>query len=93
MTDHLSVDGAGLAAAAAGSVDIADALAAAGAVDSPAAGVQPSQAGVAAVDAALATIRAHGTRQAGRQGSGLRIGNALYTHTNDSAADSITRTI
>lgn len=45
MSDHLSVDGDGLAAAAVGSVDIAEALAAAGAVNSPAAGVQPSQAG------------------------------------------------
>ncbi len=50
MSDHLSVDGDGLAAAAVGSVDIAEALAAAGAVNSPAAGVQPSQAGVGAVN-------------------------------------------
>ncbi|AWT56430.1 hypothetical protein D806_054840 [Mycolicibacterium smegmatis MKD8] len=93
MSDHLSVDGDGLAAAAVGSVDIAEALAAAGAVNSPAAGVQPSQAGVGAVNAALASIRAHATRQAGRQGSDLHIGNALYVHADDAAADRVTRTI
>jgi len=92
MADHLSVNGAGLNAAAFSSADIADTLAAADTSgDVP--GAKPSQAGVAAMDAALAALRGRGARQAGGQGAGLHIGNALYTHTNDSAAASITRTI
>lgn len=88
----LSVDGAGLAAAAVGSVDIADNLAA-GNVDGSSAGMHPSKVGVQAVNAALVSIRARAARQAGGQGADLHTGNALYTHTDDAVADGVSRSV
>lgn len=91
MADQLSVDGAGLTAAAVGSVDIAEALATAGPVRG--ASTQPSHAGVAAVDAAWASVRARASGQASGHGDGLRAGSAVYTRTDDEAAREVSRSV
>lgn len=91
VTDRLAVDAAGLNAAAVASVDIARGLATTG--DGSAAGSQPSHAGVAALDGSLAAARARQAARVGGQGSDLQAAAAVYTHTNESAAEDVTRTI
>lgn len=92
MTDRLAVDTAGLAAASDASADIADGLAVDGDVGGVA-GEQPSHGGVAALDGALAAARARQARRVEGQGSDLHTVAAVYTHTDESGADDVTRTI
>lgn len=87
-----AVDTAGLTAASAASADIAHGLAVDGDVGG-AAGEQPSHGGVAALDGALAAARARQARRVERQASDLHSAAAVYTHTDESAADDATRTV
>ncbi len=91
VTDRLAVDAAGLNAAAVASAGIAQELATNG--DGSAAGSQPSHAGVAALDGSLTSARARQARRVQGQGSDLRAAAAVYTHTDESAAEDATRTI
>lgn len=91
VTDRLAVDAAGLNAAAAASAEIAQGLAANSGVSG--AGGQPSHSGVAALDGSLAAARARQARRVGGQGSDLHTAGAVYTHTDESAAEDVTRTI
>ncbi|MCV7267121.1 hypothetical protein [Mycolicibacterium doricum] len=91
MPDRLAVDAAGLSAAATASVDIAQGLAAN--PSGSAAGSQPSHAGVAALDGSLAAARTRQARRVQGQGSDLRAAGAVYTRTDESAAEDVTRTI
>lgn len=92
VTDRLAVDTAGLTAASVASADIADGLAIDG-NGGGAAGDQPSHGGVAALDGALAAARARQSRRIAGQGSDLHAAAAVYTHTDESGADDVTRTI
>lgn len=92
MADELSVDNARLSAAALRSADIADTLAT-GTSGGPPAGSQPSHAGASAFDAALASARARQSARAGAHASDLRTASAVYTDTDDGAADGLSRSI
>ena len=91
VTDRLAVDAAGLDKAAVGSAEIAQGLA----TDSGgnAGGSQPSHAGVAALDRALAALRVGQSRRDAGQGSDLRTAATVYTHSDEAAAENVTRTI
>lgn len=90
VVDRLAVDSAGLSAGAARSVDIAQALAGGTAAGS---GGQPSHTGVAALDAAMASVRTRQSTRVSGQGDDLHTASALYTHTDGDAADGVTRSI
>lgn len=91
VTDRLAVDTAGLSAAATASIDIAQGLSANS--SGRAAGSQPSHSGVAALDGSLAAARARQARRVQGQGSDLHTAVAVYTRTDESAADNLMRTI
>lgn len=92
MADQLSVSSAGLNLAAVNSADVADALTA-GTQDGVALGGQPSHAGVAAVDAALARFRIRQSERVSQQGAEMRTGSTHYESTDSEAADDLTRSV
>ncbi|WP_157890479.1 hypothetical protein [Mycolicibacterium goodii] len=92
MTDRLSIDAAGLNAAAVASADVVHGLAGDGDVGGVA-GEQPSHAAVAALDGALAAARARQVRRVEGWGRDLHAAAAVYTHADEAAAGALTRTI
>ncbi|WP_280835596.1 hypothetical protein [Mycolicibacterium frederiksbergense] len=56
-------------------------------------GGQPSHAGVSALDEALASARNRQAARASTHADYLRVGSGVYRHTNEAAADNITRTV
>lgn len=92
VADQLSVSSAGLNLAAVNSANVADALTA-GTQDSAALGGQPSHAGVAALDAALARFRIRQSERVSQQGADMRTGSAHYESTDRDAADDLTRSV
>lgn len=91
MTGNLSVDGQGLDAAAAGSVEVAASLA--GTAASAGSGSQPSHAGVSAIDAALASARDLQAARVSNHAQYMKIGSGEYRHTDDDAAAAVKRTV
>lgn len=92
MADQLSVNSAGLNAAAVNSTDVAETLAA-GAQDDAALGDQPSHAGIAAFDAALRRFRTRQSDRVSQQGADMRTGSTHYESTDRAAADDLTRSV
>ncbi|MCA4757070.1 hypothetical protein H8Z60_31715 [Mycolicibacterium fortuitum] len=92
MTDQLSVNSAGLNAAAINSTDVAEALAA-GAQNDAALGGQPSHAGAAAFDAALTRFRSRQSDRVSQQSADMRTGSTHYESTDRGAADDLTRSV
>ncbi|KWX24683.1 hypothetical protein AFM11_08410 [Mycolicibacterium wolinskyi] len=92
MKGDLYADGAGLNAAAHSSLDIADALKSS-AVETAYSVGQPSEAGVIALDAALAAMRARQSSRAGGQSAGMDAASAVYTNTDSASAGDITKSI
>ena len=88
MADQLSVSSAGLNLAAVNSADVAEALTA-GTQD----GGQPSHAGVAALDAALARFRIRQSERVSQQSADMRTGSTHYESTDSEAADDLTRSV
>lgn len=92
MTGNLSVDDQGLKAAAAGSAEVAAALASATSAP-PSSGNQASHAGVSAIDAALSSARDRQARRVSNHAQYMTVGSGVYRHTDDDAADAVTRTV
>lgn len=92
MSDHLSVDGAGLNIGGHRSADIADELAAS-TIEGFGWGTQPSHAGVSAFDTALVSTRARQSARAGGQSAKMHAASAMYTHTDDDAAGGLSRVL
>lgn len=92
MADQLSVSSAGLNLAAVNSANVAEALTA-GTQDSAALGGQPSHAGVAALDAALARFRIRQSERVSQQSADMRTGSTHYESTDSEAADDLTRSV
>lgn len=87
VANDLNVDAAGLRVAAVASDDVAAGLtgAATGAARS-----QPSSAGVAALNAALASARSRQSRRISSQADDLSAGSTRYDTTDEGGADAIT---
>lgn len=92
MTERLSVDDQGLNAAAGGSADIADSLEAS-AASGATSGDQPSHAGVAAIEAALASVRDRQATRVSNHAQYMRVGSGVYRRTDDEASTAVVRTI
>ncbi|MGV0772046.1 hypothetical protein [Mycobacterium syngnathidarum] len=86
----LHVDAAALTAAATASESVADGLVAGAGT---AAGTQPSHAGVAAVDAALASARDRQAARVSHHAQSMKVGSGVYRHTDDDGAAAVTRTV
>jgi hypothetical protein len=87
MANDLNVDVYGLRAAAVASDDVATALTG---VTAGAARSQPSSAGAAALNAALASARNRQSKRMSGQADDLSVSSARYDSTDDTSADDIT---
>ena len=92
MARDLTVDTDGLQAAAAGSAQAAIEVLNGGTVGATA-GTRPSEAGVAAVDAAAAALRVRQARRIVGQADSLSVASAGYDDTDGSSADDISVTM
>ncbi len=90
MAGDLSVDTGGLRSAASNSETIASALTTGA---ETVGGDHPSGAGVAAFDAAMASVRGRQSSRITGQAGDLSVSSARYDHTDGGAADAITVTV
>lgn len=93
MSDHLTVDGAGLRAAASDVAAIADSLGATGGSLDTTPGAQPSHQGVRTIDVAVAAIQSRASTRAHLVGEDLSTAGTSYMNTDQESAGSLQQSL
>ena len=93
MSDHLTVDGAGLRAAASDVAAIADSLGTTGESLDTTPGTQPSHQGVRTIDVAVAAIQSRASTRAQLVGEDLSTAGTSYINTDQESAGSLQQSL
>lgn len=93
VADHLTVDGAGMRAAASDVAALADSLGTTGGPLDTTPGTQPSHQGVRAFDGAVAAIQSRASTRAYLVGEDLSTAGASYMNTDEESAGSLQQSL